>query len=155
MHDHPSHALLDAHQTEHHRSTARTCSPQRSPGGRWSPPLTWSNELAADAQAYAEKLARTQSFQHATCDDGENLYWYSATTAHPGEDASLSWLEERDAYRHGRGWHRNFSEVGHYTQMIWKDTKQVGIGTAVASDGSTYVVARYHPAGNYTNQLPY
>ena len=119
------------------------------------PPLTWSNELAADAQAYAEKLARTQSFQHATCDDGENLYWYSATTAHPGEDASLSWLEERDAYRHGRGWHRNFSEVGHYTQMIWKDTKQVGIGTAVASDGSTYVVARYHPAGNYTNQLPY
>ena len=119
------------------------------------PSLTWSNELAADAQAYAEKLARTQSFQHATCDDGENLYWYSATTAHPGEDASLSWLEERDAYRHGRGWHRNFSEVGHYTQMIWKDTKQVGIGTAVASDGSTYVVARYHPAGNYTNQLPY
>lgn len=119
------------------------------------PPLTWSNELAADAQAYAEKLARTQSFQHATCDDGENLYWYSATTAHPGEDASLSWLEERAAYRHGRGWHRNFSEVGHYTQMIWKDTKQVGIGTAVASDGSTYVVARYHPAGNYTNQLPY
>ena len=119
------------------------------------PPLSWSNQLAADAQAYAETLARTRSFHHAKCNDGENLYWYSASTATPGEDASLSWLEERADYRHGRGWHRNFSEVGHYTQMIWKDTEQVGIGTAVASDGSTYVVARYHPAGNYTNQLPY
>lgn len=119
------------------------------------PPLFWSNQLAAEAQAYAEILARKGAFEHSKSGDGENLYWYSATSTTPCSDASESWLEEINDYHHGRNWARNFSEVGHYSQMVWSDTKHIGIGVAIASDGSTYVVARYHPAGNYTNRLPY
>lgn len=41
---------------------------------------------------------------------------------------------------------------GHFTAMVWKSTKEMGIGKATASDGSSFVVARYSPAGNITNQ---
>uniref|UniRef100_A0A672R6N4 SCP domain-containing protein n=1 Tax=Sinocyclocheilus grahami TaxID=75366 RepID=A0A672R6N4_SINGR len=42
--------------------------------------------------------------------------------------------------------------LGHFTAMVWKSSTKFGVGKAVASDGSTFVVARYFPAGNITNQ---
>lgn len=38
--------------------------------------------------------------------------------------------------------------------MIWSATKQVGMGLAISSSGTTYVVARYSPPGNYVGQSP-
>uniref|UniRef100_A0A7M4F6S0 Golgi-associated plant pathogenesis-related protein 1 n=1 Tax=Crocodylus porosus TaxID=8502 RepID=A0A7M4F6S0_CROPO len=35
------------------------------------------------------------------------------------------------------------SGTGHFTAMIWKNTKKMGVGKATASDGSTFVVARF------------
>jgi hypothetical protein len=34
-------------------------------------------------------------------------------------------------------------------QMVWKESKELGMGWAKSSDGrSVYIVARYRPAGN-------
>lgn len=41
---------------------------------------------------------------------------------------------------------------GHFTAMVWKSSKKLGVGKAFASDGSSFVVARYFPAGNITNK---
>ena len=42
-----------------------------------------------------------------------------------------------------------------FTQMVWKDTKEVGISYAISKSGSVYVVARYYPPGNYSGEYPY
>ena len=41
-------------------------------------------------------------------------------------------------------------EHGHFTQVVWRKTRQLGIGCARSEngDGLTYVVARYWPPGN-------
>lgn len=38
--------------------------------------------------------------------------------------------------------------------MIWSGTTHLGMGLAVSSSGTTYVVARYSPPGNYVGQSP-
>ena len=38
---------------------------------------------------------------------------------------------------------------GHFTQVVWKGSEELGIGKATDSKGRVYVVANYRPAGNY------
>ena len=40
------------------------------------------------------------------------------------------------------------SGCGHFTQVVWKGSKEVGIGKAFGNDGRVFVVANYYPAGN-------
>ncbi|MEI6088085.1 MAG: CAP domain-containing protein [Bacteroidota bacterium] len=44
---------------------------------------------------------------------------------------------------------------GHYTQMVWKNTKEVGVGVSTCPNGAIIIVANYFPAGNYMRQFPY
>lgn len=120
-------------------------------------PLNWDDALAQEAEAYAQELARRHRFEHDRDRNGhgENLYWYSASTNTPMSDASKSWYDEIEVYRYRKCCGPNFSETGHYTQMIWHSTTAVGIGVAVSSRGETYVVARYNPSGNWQGEYPY
>ena len=43
--------------------------------------------------------------------------------------------------------------VGHYTQMIWRDTRQVGCATAVGQS-EEFLVCRYSTAGNVYGERP-
>ena len=45
--------------------------------------------------------------------------------------------------------------VGHYTQMVWNNTKEVGVGIGYCKTGGIIIVASYFPAGNYVGQYPY
>ena len=40
-------------------------------------------------------------------------------------------------------------KVGHFTQLVWDNTKYVGVGTALnVKTGRICIVARYSPPGN-------
>ncbi|KAJ0000362.1 hypothetical protein NQD34_012204 [Periophthalmus magnuspinnatus] len=117
-----------------------------------APPLKLSRKLSNEATRYAESLASTRILKHSvestrgSC--GENLAW--ASYDQTGKDVTDRWYEEVRHYNFKRP---GFSSgTGHFTAMVWKSSKKLGVGKAAAQDGSTFVVARYFPAGNITNQ---
>ena len=131
------------------------------------PPLVWSDSLAAGAQAWAEHIATTGAFGHSTCcgagrDYGESLagfYWEQGPTA-PGTGTSL-FVDEKKNY-HGQPVEETGgapdATYGHYTQMVWRSTTQLGCGTAPPGAGGipyNILVCRYIPPGNIIGQVPY
>ena len=119
-----------------------------------APPLAWDSALEAGAASYARGLAMTGTFAHSSSASrrgaGENL-WMGSRGAFSLEQMIGSWESEKRLFvpgifpnvsRSGR-----WSDVGHYSQMIWPATTRVGC--ALASNGSAdYLVCRYAPAGN-------
>ncbi len=103
---------------------------------------------------------------------GENWYmsWCSPAdgTATSASDAVSDWLKEKAAFdklnannSYKTGDENNADgdpRVGHYTQIVWKDTKKVGaaIWTAKFNNRKIVIVfANFDPAGNSTGQKPY
>jgi uncharacterized protein YkwD len=117
--------------------------------------LKWSNELASYAQAWANHLAKSGcEMEHRESDQyGENIFWSFGTEYSPS-DISDEWASEKKYWKGGTISMRNFSKVGHYTQMIWHNTTEVGCGKAVCANGSVMVVCNYNPPGNYIGQNP-
>lgn len=112
------------------------------------PPLTWSAELAAAAQKWAGKCWIGHDTKRGSV--GENIAWGGERTAASAVDA---WYEEVDDYDHRRPGFA--SSTAHFTQMIWRDTKQIGCGVAKCYLGTVRVwVCRYAPAGNWRGKYP-
>ena len=136
--------LLDAHNGERDRAGL--------------PRLAWSSKLARDAQAWALQLSRKGALQHAPGEvrgaAGENL-WMGPAGYYSAEDMVGGFLAERSSFRSGvfpqvsrTG---NWADVGHYTQVIWPATTEVGC--AVVEGGAhDFLVCRYNPAGNVIGQ---
>ena len=121
------------------------------------PPLTWSAALAAYAQEWADSLANTNDCQLKHRDNREKGYGENIFAASPGFkplDASIGWYNEIKNYTYSKIDDSN-SNAWHYTQMIWKNTKEVGLGVATCPNGNVLIVANYNPAGNYSGEFPY
>jgi hypothetical protein len=52
----------------------------------------------------------------------------------------------------------NFSKIKHFTQIIWKNTKEIGIGYSELKNKEKILVILYYPAGNifeeFDNNIP-
>ena len=63
------------------------------------PPLSWADDLAKDAQAWAEKLANARTLQHASKsernDAGENIAMFTGSFDTAGEKATDMWYVTR------------------------------------------------------------
>lgn len=120
------------------------------------PRLNWSPRLAAQAQAWAATLARSNRFEHAAdaAGAGENLWMGTAGRFSP-EDMIDGFVAERRHFRPGRfpdvSTTGNWYDIGHYTQLIWRDTQEVGCAVA-RGEGSDILVCRYYPAGNMVGE---
>uniref|UniRef100_A0A8C1QA78 GLI pathogenesis-related 2 n=1 Tax=Cyprinus carpio TaxID=7962 RepID=A0A8C1QA78_CYPCA len=111
-----------------------------------APPLTINKNLCRTAQAWADHLLSIRTLKHSNKDYGENLYyaWSSATK-------KLTDISDYNVTKNYNFSRPGFSsKTGHFTQVVWKDTKELGFG--LATDGNTtFVVGQYLPAGNITN----
>jgi hypothetical protein len=46
-------------------------------------------------------------------------------------------------------------QTGHFTQVVWRGSTNLGVGIAFGNNGRTaVVVANYSPPGNYLGQFP-
>jgi hypothetical protein len=116
------------------------------------PPLTWSPTLAQHAQAWAKALAsRGGVVQHSPQKaEGENV-WVGTAGAFSYTQMVEAWGKEQQFFVSGIfpnvSTTGKWADVGHYTQMVWRQTREVG--AAIAHGGSnTVLVCRYSPRGN-------
>ncbi|WNG40952.1 serine protease [Archangium violaceum] len=126
------------------------------------PPLTWSADAAKVAQAYAAQC----KFEHNKNRGkyGENL----AAAAPPGSKTNAEmvqdWVSEGADYSYATNKCAPGKVCGHYTQVVWRNTTQVGCATVTCTKNSPFGaqfpkwqlwVCNYAPPGNYVGQKPY
>ncbi|RYN54833.1 hypothetical protein AA0118_g8944 [Alternaria tenuissima] len=126
-------------------------------------PLIWDPDCEANARIAASRC----NFEHYIpkgAGQGQNLFVVSGDAFNATAGISESWYHgELDPMKPWFGKnnlpHEVFEQVGHLTQLVWKETTKVGCvsldcGTAmiVNGQGSTmnkYTVCNYAPAGNF------
>jgi pathogenesis-related protein 1 len=83
---------------------------------------------------------------------GENLFM-GAAQYYGVTDAVAMWAREKSAY-HGKPIEMStLHAYGHYTQLVWKNTRRLGCAKA-ESGGNVIIVCNYDPPGNVLGQTP-
>ncbi len=112
-----------------------------------TPGVIWSAEVAGSAQAYAD----TCPTSHSGSGYGENLAW---ATYDMGRTAVVKmWYDEETKYDYTDP---GFStETGHFTQVVWKGTTEIGCGfkTGCTNGWENVWVCQYNPPGNYIGRF--
>ncbi len=136
------------------------------------PALKWSPRLAVHAQQWANYLATRNGcvMQHRPLSGefkriyGENIFWASPRRWSDGrveiqpisaEDVVFSWADEEKFYNYANNSCQRGEICGHYTQLVWKTSTEVGCGMRICPDKGQMWVCSYNPPGNYINERPY
>ncbi|XP_068223924.1 uncharacterized protein [Palaemon carinicauda] len=150
-------------------------APGPQPAGANIRELKWNDELAKVAQAWAEQCPsdHDQFNDRKICSRsysvGQNIYYYW------GFDSNTFWKNAIDAWyievadtpnsmvSSFTSGSVNGKVIGHYTQVLWANTYEIGCGGVHYStdlSGTTYpeskiYVCNYGPAGNFLGQEIY
>jgi uncharacterized protein YkwD len=117
-------------------------------------PLVWSDKLARIAQEWADRLVKEGTFHHRPNSSwGQNLYEITGSEYLPQQIVN-GWAAEAKDFDFASNRCKEDRMCGHYTQLVWRDTREVGC--AVARGGNREVwVCEYSPKGNYVGMRPY
>lgn len=115
--------------------------------------LKQNKEINALAQTWADNLAKSGDLKHSNHSYkggqlGENVAtkWSSVGGDYTGQEVSDQWYKEKEKF--------DFADpkftpgTGHFSQIVWKGTKEIGVGRSYTTDGRVFVVCNYYPAGN-------
>lgn len=128
--------------------------------------LTYSPTLALSAQKWSEELQRDNcEMRHdENTAYGENLYW-AWQTGGTGEGLITTpsavvqnWTSEKTDYNYAKNSCTPGKQCGHYTQIVWEETTEIGCGVSICRNENTQKeiwVCRYNPPGNYFGEKPY
>jgi len=114
--------------------------------------LKLSEKLSTSAQTWAQQLIREGRYDLSKSSDyGEAIAWKFASgiSKHGlphGQVVTNDWYDEVQKYdffsnQYCRG-------AGHFSQMVWKNSKYIGVGVDWDKNGKIAIVVRYQPAGN-------
>jgi uncharacterized protein YkwD len=112
-----------------------------------APDLAWSTDLAAAAQAWADRCQLAHAPRSVNPNQGENLARGAGSL---GTAAFLfgGWYDEVNRYDFTKpGFQKG---TGHFTQIVWRGTREVGCAVANCG-GKSLWVCRYAPQGNIVN----
>jgi uncharacterized protein YkwD len=133
--------------------------------------LTYDTKLEAAATSWAKKLsAKGSCLSHENRKGiGENLFFFAAEFF--TDPMTMAEAVVRTFYAEGKNYDykrykRNFFQVGHFTQLIWKSTNKIGVGISIKYFNGKrtgpcqphrpgymlYIVVKYTPQGNV--QIP-
>lgn len=116
--------------------------------------LVWDDTVAAYAQNYANQRIGDCALQHSGGQYGENLFeGYGITD--PVGGAVTAWVNEKQDYDYTSNTCAEGKVCGHYTQVVWRDSKRLGCAQAQCNNGWIFVICNYDPRGNYVGQKPY
>ncbi|KAF6201771.1 hypothetical protein GE061_004166 [Apolygus lucorum] len=112
------------------------------------PTLKLSEDLCKYAQDWAEHLAKTNKVVHRKQNPevGESLFAQWSSKIAGAKDACTQWYSEVRYFTYNQ--EPRVLNASNFTQMVWKDTKEIGVGRAKSRLGHVYIVANYKPAGN-------
>ncbi|XP_017008358.2 Golgi-associated plant pathogenesis-related protein 1-like [Drosophila takahashii] len=110
-----------------------------------TPALILDDSLSKGCEEYAKELAEKEVMAHSTDGGtkyGENLCMRSEKPLQCVQD----WYDEIEDYNFDNP---GFSMgTGHFTALVWKSAKKLGIGQAKDKQGHYWVVGRYYPPVN-------
>ncbi|HYI02601.1 CAP domain-containing protein [Hyalangium sp.] len=140
-----------------HNSVRISATPTPNPA---LPVLTWSNAAAEKAQAWADQCKWGHNPQLGNF--GENI---AAATPNSLTTAGVvqNWASEASFYNYGTNSCAPGRQCGHYTQIVWRTTTQVGCAMKRCTQNSPlgssttwdFWVCDYSPPGNFAGQRPY
>lgn len=124
-------------------------------------PLKWNCDLAKFGQSWANK----DVFEHSTNEERETIISGIAAGENLSADANPTtsaakmlqgWIDEKPFWNNDAKTCEAGKVCGHYTQMVWKTTTEIGCGIirnasvmgAEWKGQTTYLVCNYSPAGN-------
>jgi pathogenesis-related protein 1 len=125
-----------------------------------APALRWAADLAAQARNRARQLAgRGCIIEHGLLAEelGENLYRAGPLRAAGRDDAVMAvspddvvdaWGAESADYSPASGACAPGRQCGHYTQIVWPSTEEVGCGMDICPSLGQIWVCLYRPKGN-------
>ncbi len=128
------------------------------------PPLTWSDTLASHAQPWADNVYATGDASHSSGRADFGFYGENMARGGGPSYATPSWLaqtwaNEKSGYVPGTP---ASDSTGHYTQMVDKQSTEVGCGFTSGPGGlyaeyggTNVLVCQYTPPGNWNSQPPY
>ncbi|XP_074112008.1 uncharacterized protein LOC141535790 isoform X1 [Cotesia typhae] len=115
------------------------------------PALRLNKQLCKTSQDWANILATKGRLEHrANIEYGENLYcmWSSnPKTIVNGDEPVNDWYVEETQHQYNR--EPTTLKTGHFTQIVWRSSTELGVGMARNRNGEVYVVCNYNPAGNF------
>lgn len=114
-----------------------------------APPLEWNATVAAAASRWASRCPNGHDSDGRW---GENLMWASGV-----DKTSMGVVAVREFYKEVSYYNFNnpgFSQAtGHFTQLVWVGSTQVGMAVNVCPSGTTILVMKFYPPGNYLGEF--